>query len=299
MLEYDYSTILHISNRKVNEERILNMLQSFIDKTDVIIFDLDGTLYEGDQHFALMVANLKKRLPEVHHAEFDKLYNQSLAGEHTLTIGKVYDVQEDVIWTWDPFTTELEEARNWENEVVEVKDAPKTLAVSEFDYKRWVPIGDGWWPPYSIARHFGLTNDDTEWAYHRTKEQMANLEGMLEPTPGLKEYLEKLSESKKLVLCTNSEINDVKRLLAFLRLDHIFSDIVPSALKPTNTKKHFDEIIKRYDVKPEQVLSVGDNFMNEVAPALQLGMYAVWLTTSKDEPVQDEKFAKISTLANL
>ncbi|WP_194841365.1 HAD family hydrolase [Salinibacillus xinjiangensis] len=273
------------------------MLNSFIEKTDVIIFDLDGTLYEGDGHFSLMVENLKKRLPEEHHQDFDQLYKQSLAGEHSLTIGKVYDIQEDVIWTWNPFTTELTVAHNWDNEVVEIEDAPKKLSVSEFDYKRFVPIGDGWWPPYSIARHFGLKNDDTEWAYHRTKEQMANLDGFLEPTPGLRGYLEELAKTKKLVLITNSEINDVHRLLKFLGLDHIFSDIVPSALKPKNTNKHFEEVLTRYDVKPEQVLSIGDNFMNEVAPALQLGMYSVWLTTSEDVPVEDKKFAKIRTLA--
>ncbi len=275
------------------------MLHSFIDKAEVVIFDLDGTLYEGDQHFALMVQNIKKRLPEEHHEEFDRLYQQSLAGEHSLTIGKVYDVQEDVIWTWDPFTTELTVAHDWNNEEVTINDAPKTLAVSEFDYQRWVPIGDGWWPPYSIARHFGLQVEDTQWAYHRTKEQMANLDGMLEATPGLKEYLTKLKDKKKLVLITNSEADDVERLLKFLGLDHIFTDIVPSALKPTNTNKHFQDVLKRYNVEPDKVLSIGDNFMNEVAPALQLGMYGVWLTTAKDEPIQDEKFAKIRTLANM
>ncbi|GAA0498031.1 hypothetical protein GCM10008986_26350 [Salinibacillus aidingensis] len=273
------------------------MLNSFIEKTDVIIFDLDGTLYEGDQHFALMVENLKQRLPEKHHKAFDELYQKSLAGDHALTIGKVYDVQEDVIWTWDPFTTELTNAQNWDNEQVHIYDAPTKLSVSEFDYQRFVPIGDGWWPPYSIARHFGLTVEDTQWAYRRTKEQMANLDGMLEPTPGLQQYLEELSKAKKLVLITNSEIDDVHRLLKFLGLDHIFSDIVPSALKPMNTNKHFKEVLTRYDVKPEQVLSIGDNFMNEVAPALQLGMYGIWLTTSNEVPLKNDKFAKIRTLA--
>ncbi|MBB6455368.1 putative hydrolase of the HAD superfamily [Salirhabdus euzebyi] len=275
------------------------MFKSFIEKTDVIVFDLDGTLYEGDQHFGLMVNNLKQRLPEEHHQAFNELYEKSLAGEHALAIGKVYDIQEDVIWTWDPFTSELKEAHNWNNEVVTIEDAPKTLPVSGFDYKRWVPIGDGWWPPYSIARHFGLTNVDTEWAYHRTKEQMAELDGMLEPTPGLREFLTELGKTKKLVLMTNSEKVDVARLLKFLGLDEVFNDIIPSALKPKNTKPHFEDIVKRYNVKPEQVLSIGDNFMNEVAPALQLGMYGVWLTTSKDHPVEDEKYTKIPTLANM
>jgi HAD superfamily hydrolase (TIGR01509 family) len=275
------------------------MLKSFIDKVDVVIFDLDGTLYEGDQHFALMVENLKTILPKEKHQDFDRLYQLHKEGKHPLAIGKVYDVQEDVIWAWDPFTSELTEARNWDNEVVQIADAPKTLAVDEFDYIRWVPIGDGWWPPYSIARHFGLTITDTQMAYHKTKEQMANLEGYLHPTPGLKEFLTKLKQTKKLVLVTNSEEDDVKRLLAFLGLDEIFDDVVTSAYKPTNTKKHFADILKRYDVKSEQALSIGDNFMNEVAPALQMGMYGIWLTTSHEVPVEDEHFAKIKTLANI
>ena len=145
------------------------MLQTFIDKVDVIIFDLDGTLYEGDRHFALMVENIKKRLPKEHHQAYDALYEASISGRHSLGIGKVYDVEKDVIWSWDPFTTELKEARNWDNEVVTIKDAPQKLAVSEFDYLRWVPIGDGWWPPYCIARHFEMKVEDTQWAYMQTK----------------------------------------------------------------------------------------------------------------------------------
>ncbi|MCP8617904.1 HAD family hydrolase [Salirhabdus salicampi] len=275
------------------------MLQQFIAKTDVIIFDLDGTLYEGEKHFSLLAENLKKRLPEQHRKSFDYIYAEVLAGNHPLSIGKIYDAKEDLIWTWDPFTEKLVEARNWDNETVEVENVPNTLGVNEFDFERWIPLGDGWWPPHTIARHFGLSSKGTQDAYHETKEQMANLEGFLHPTPGLQEFLASLSTEKDLVLMTNSDAEDVERLLQFLGLHKFFTDIVPSALKPVKTKPYFEEVIKRYDVRPEQVLSIGDNFMNEIAPALQLGMYAAWLTKETQHPVQDEKFTMFPSLANM
>ncbi|RPF50579.1 putative hydrolase of the HAD superfamily [Aquisalibacillus elongatus] len=273
------------------------MYKEYLNEADVVIFDLDGTLYEGTEHFKLHVENLKSKLSPEKQAEFQEIYNAIMNGDHPVQIGKIYDGERDIVWSWDPFTEALTEARDWNNEVVNVPNAPTHLAVSEFDFKNWVPIGDGWWPPYAIARHFGIPIDVIQQSYNRTKEQMAQLDGYLSQTPGLKEYLQELKQGKHLIVCTNSDEEDAKRLLKFLEIEDYFEELLPSAMKPVGTKKHFNYLLQKYNTNPENAVSVGDNFMNEVAPALQLGMKAVWLSDAAEKPVDDDRFVLTTTLA--
>lgn len=275
------------------------MLKQFIQQAKVIVFDMDGTLYEGTGHFRLLAENIKHHLPEDQQQAYMSCYESFKQGNSPLKIGTVYDAEYDVIFEWDPFAERLSKARNWDNEPVSVQDVPDRLGVKDFDFQRWVPIGDGWWPPHVIGRHFGLTNEHTETAYHQTKEQMAEKQDYLTPTPGLKTFLESISPSKKLVLMTNSEKNDVQRILSQLGIDHLFKDRITSAYKPVKTRDHLERIIDTYQVNPEEVLSVGDNFMNEIAPALQLGVKAIWITQSNQVPVKDERYINVPTLENI
>ncbi len=273
------------------------MYKQTLSDAKIIIFDMDGTLYEGNEHFKLHTNNLLEKLPEDKQKQFQEVYKRVLEGEHPLQIGKIYDGERDLFWSWDPFEEKLIEARNWNDEIVDVEDAPSEMSAQDFDFINWVPIGDGWWPPYAIARHFGLTVDDIQESYNLTKIQMAEQDGYLNQTPGLKEYLEELKKEKTLVVCTNSDEEDAKRLLKFLEIDHCFHEFIPSALKPVMTKKYFQHVLDKYEINPEDAVSVGDNYMNEIAPALQLGMKAVWLTDVAEKPVDDDRLVLTRTLA--
>lgn len=273
------------------------MYKQIFEQSDLIIFDMDGTLYEGYEHFKLHTNNLLEKLSPENQEKFKEIYNLVLEGKHPLQIGKIYDADRDLFWSWDPFEEKLIEARNWNDEVIEVEDAPSHMAAQDFDFINWVPIGDGWWPPYAIARHFGLSVVDIQESYNLTKKQMAEKEGYLNQTPGLKEYLMELKKEKILIVCTNSDEADAKRLLRFLDIDQCFHELIPSALKPVMTKKYFLHVLDKYKVEPQKAVSVGDNYMNEIAPALQLGMYAVWLTNVTEKPVEDERLILTNTLA--
>ncbi|MGM8216337.1 HAD family hydrolase [Bacillaceae bacterium W0354] len=275
------------------------MYKGIFNDVDLIIFDMDGTLYEGREHFKLHVNNLLEKLPSDKQKQFMDIYNRVLEGHHPLQIGKIYDGARDLFWSWDPFEEKLIEARNWDDEVVQVEDAPTHMAAQDFDFVNWVPVGDGWWPPYAIARHFGLNVAEIQESYNLTKVQMAEQDGYLQQTPGLKEYLKELKADKKLIVCTNSDEEDAKRLLKFLEIDDCFDELIPSALKPVMTKKYFQEVLESYQVDASRAVSVGDNYMNEIAPALQLGMYAVWLTDVTEKPVDDERLILTETLAQV
>lgn len=264
----------------------MTVKKQFIEESELFIFDLDGTLYEDTKHFDLFAEKLKKKVPNEKQNSFYQDMQRVKKGTHPLAIGKVYDAKEDLLWTWDPFTEKLSAPENWNGDAMEQHENDnRVFPAGSFDFKRWISIGDGWWPPYVLALHYGVAIEDCHEAYDETKVDMAEGDGWLTKTPGLREFLDNMKKEKTLVLITNSDANDVERLLEHLHLAHLFEQKITSAHKPVHTKQHFQKIIEQFGVPPERIGSIGDNFMNEIAPALQFGMKAVWL--SPDEPNVD------------
>lgn len=247
------------------------------------IFDLDGTLYEDTDHFDYYASLLKKRLPARVAPRFTEEYERMKKGEHPVRIGKIYDVNRDCAITLDPLQEKITTVHDWSGREWSKNKINATYSHPLiFDFENLVAIGDGWWLPYAAARHFGLTAEDTFFCYQETKAYMVTDDFQLTKTPGLKEALHCLRQKQKLVLITNSESADVKRLLQTLELEDLFHEIVTSAKKPANTKEHFQAMMEKYETAPDETVSVGDNFINEIAPALALGMNALYIQPSQE-----------------
>ncbi|MCA0969612.1 HAD family hydrolase [Halobacillus litoralis] len=244
-----------------------------IDEARCLLFDLDGTLYEDTDHFRYYADRLKEGLDESNRSLFEKDYASILNGEHPLQIGKVYDAEYDLILTVNPFTNEVENVQDWTGEEVENNYNARV----DYDFERKVAIGDGWWIPSSIARHYGIKLEEAFECYRQTKEFMASDQFTMTQTPGLRKALEAWRKDKALLLVTNSEEEDVAVILEQLNLEGVFHEIITSAQKPMNVIDQFEGLLKKYELLPEESVSIGDNFMNEIAPALVLGMKAIFV----------------------
>lgn len=248
-----------------------------IDKrVDYFIFDLDGTLYEDTNHFSYYAEQLKQELKQSEWEAFDAEYEKMIAGNHAVSIGKVYDVVRDQVLKVDSSTMQVVQAWTWAGQPLseaQLKfDYPNPIAC---DFETMIAIGDGWWLPNACAKHFGVV--DTYSAYERTKIYMASDQFQLTRIPGLREALLHLKEKKKICLLTNSEQTDVQRLLNRLDLEGIFDEIITEAKKPQMTSKHFIDLMEKHALKPEECISIGDNFINEIAPAIRLGMQTIFI----------------------
>ncbi len=256
------------------------------------IFDLDGTLYEGTDHFDYYAKRLALDVKEADQGKFWDDYKRTKNGEHPLEVGKAYDVKEDAILTVDPMTLTVVQAHHWDGTEWTLEQIEETY-VDEvaFDFENIVAIGDGWWLPFACAKHYGVENCYKR--YVETKEYMVTDDFKLAPIPGLREFLLRLKENTNIVLMTNSDADDVGRLLSELNLEQVFPRIVTSAKKPSLTDEHFKAIMAEYKVKPQETVSVGDNFINEIAPALLQGMRAVYISqhehATKHEQLQQVK----------
>lgn len=246
------------------------------------IFDLDGTLYHENDHFYYYASCLKEDVPNHLKTAFDNDYEKMLAGNHPVKIGTVYDVAEDLILAVDPFSWQVTAVRNWSGEVLENGEEQYPEPIQP-DFKRFIAVGDGWWLPFVCAKHFGV--DDCYPHYLRTKDFMTGEHFNIRRIPGLAEKLAQLREQAHLVLMTNSDPADTERLLQTLGLTHTFAEKITNAEKPSKTLSQYHECLTRYQTAPESAFAVGDNFMNDIAPAIQLGMHSVLI---QDTPAVTE-----------
>ncbi|MED2974006.1 HAD hydrolase-like protein [Fictibacillus sp. B-59209] len=253
-------------------------MREMIEKSKLLIFDLDGTLYEDTDHFDYYCRLLQQRADISIQGEFYNSYEEMKQGKHSVAIGKVYDLKENASLTVDPLTLQVTAAHLWDGTQMNEETMKREYSGElTYDFERFIAIGDGWWLPYVTAMHYGLSQQDTWDCYNATKMYMVSDEFSLTKTPLLKESLEKLKKKKHLVLMTNSDKEDALRLLLELELQDVFDEIFPSSQKPVKTKEILMAITSKYKVKPDEAVSIGDNFINEIAPALLMGLNAVYI----------------------
>jgi FMN phosphatase YigB (HAD superfamily) len=249
-------------------------------KIKVIIFDLDGTLYEDTHHFDYYAKRIEERLSEEKRAFFRKDYQAVLSGNHPLKIGSVYDAEKDLIlilkngiakevYRWDGTKLTLDEVQAL---------YPKPITVN---LDHMFSIGDLWWVPSSIGRHYGLKNGDTYQAFLETRKFMMDPGFKMKRMDGLAEVLAEIRNDIALVLMTNSPQPDSEAILEKLGLTNIFHKKIFEAGKPTKTAKHFEEIRSDFKVSYEEMMSIGDNLLNDIVPAKNLGCKTIYIDPHK------------------
>ncbi|QOR65386.1 HAD hydrolase-like protein [Cytobacillus suaedae] len=237
----------------------------------VIVFDLDGTLYEDIHHFNFYAERLRDKLPLEKQEIFWKEYKLAEQGEHTLRIGRVYDVAKDLVLVQQDGM--VKEAFKWDGTALTQEEVhhlyPEQITI---DLESMLSIGDLWWVPACVAFHHGLSGESGHQSFLETREFMMTPEFKMNQITDFKEMLQDLREhGVKLVLLTNSPEPDSEVILTKLDLQTVFHKKIFNGKKPTLTSKRFEEIALTFNVKYNVILSVGDNWINEILPAQKLG----------------------------
>ncbi|MGG6439492.1 HAD family hydrolase [Saccharococcus caldoxylosilyticus] len=249
-----------------------------MDGTNVkaIVFDLDGTLYEEPHHFEYYAEQVAKRLREEDQQRFWEDYRAVLSGRHPLRIGSVYDAGEDLILFLQNGI--VSEAYRWNGEKLDEEEVQKIYQERvTIDLDRLFSIGDFWWVPSSIGRHYGLTNEDTYAAFLETREWMMGPDFAMNGVPGLAETLEQLKNRTVLILMTNSPEPDSEAILHKLKLADVFHHKIFQAGKPIKTASHLQTIRDRYHIQYKEMISIGDNLENDILPARRLGCRTIFI----------------------
>jgi FMN phosphatase YigB (HAD superfamily) len=237
----------------------------------LIVYDLDGTVYDDNRHFELYAKEIQSHLPESVQDSFEKDYLAVVDGRHpALRIGTFYDVPRDLVLYIK--NGQVQRALHWdgtEAPPVVVRELYPSVVVP--DYQDLLNVGDLWWVPSAIAMHHGGDLAKNQQAFYAIRDVMADPNFVVRSIPDLKETILGLKGKVVQVLATNSPKPDSEAILTKVGLLGLFDQMYFQSNKPTGFTPIMREILEKYTLSPKQVLSVGDNLVNEIAPARALG----------------------------
>ena len=116
----------------------------------------------------------------------------------------------------------------------------------------------------------------------------------IELLDGVEEVLLALKDKYRLVVATKGDLLDQERKLRKSGLSHYFHHIEVMSEKDD---ANYLKLIKHLDIKPEELMMVGNSLKSDILPVLNVGSYGVhvpyhitWAHEHIDHTIDDEKF---------
>ncbi|MDI3270685.1 MAG: HAD family hydrolase, partial [Bacillota bacterium] len=143
---------------------------------------------------------------------------------------------------------------------------------------RHIFVGDDWWVPLVIGRHYGATETDIGQAFLATRAFQAGPDYELTRNEKLVTFLRSYRQAGgHLALMTNSPQPDSEILLQKLGIASTFDKCIFAAGKPLLTRAHLQSLLQHFRLDPKDAVSIGDNPLNDILPARILGMKTVFI----------------------
>jgi len=118
------------------------------------------------------------------------------------------------------------------------------------------------------------------------------------PLPEVEETLQRLQAYPyRLVVFTKGELQDQENKLYRSHLDKYFSHVEITSNK---TETEFSQLCERLEVQPSQFLMVGNSLKSDIAPALNIGAWAIHIPfhvtwqLEHFEDIEHERLVKIT-----
>ncbi|WP_062013199.1 HAD family hydrolase [Aureimonas sp. AU4] len=125
----------------------------------------------------------------------------------------------------------------------------------------------------------------------------------VETLPGVRETLQELALTRRLMLVTKGDLFDQERKLAASGLGELFAAVEIVSDKTIDT---YRRIFARHGAKPEEAMMVGNSMRSDILPALGAGAFAVhvphamtWDYEHAEAPLENPRFHGVETLAEL
>ncbi len=145
-------------------------------------------------------------------------------------------------------------------------------------------------------RGFDISDDDAL--------EFANSIYSWQPFPETHATLVRLKEKGyKLIILSNIDNEIIKRSIALMEID--FDGVVTAeevgSYKPAYG--HWQEMLKRFNAKKEEVLHVAASYIHDIIPAKEQGFDAVWINRNNEKPTReirpDMEFADLIKLPEI
>ncbi|MFN4287293.1 MAG: HAD family hydrolase [Brevundimonas sp.] len=125
----------------------------------------------------------------------------------------------------------------------------------------------------------------------------------VEPLPGVRETLDRLSGRYRLVLITKGDLMDQERKLAASGLGELFSGVEIVSEKTPDT---YASAFRRHGTGAHQAAMIGNSMKSDVLPAILAGAWGVhipyhvtWSHEVADAPADEPRFAALDSISEV
>jgi putative hydrolase of the HAD superfamily len=125
----------------------------------------------------------------------------------------------------------------------------------------------------------------------------------VDPYPGVRETLEALNPTHKLLLVTRGDLFDQERKLAASGLIGYFDEV---EIVSDKTAPVYDRIFSRHGDGPQRAMMIGNSMRADVVPAIEAGAWGihvpsehVWSMDLEDDPVEASRFRRFASLSDI
>jgi FMN phosphatase YigB (HAD superfamily) len=264
----------------------------------VVIFDLDGTLYQDESflerylYFLMEGSEWEGELTRIHRES-----TAILSNEHPLRIGLFYNpLHEHILQHDGEYATG---ALSWDGQEIDAQTFASLYGQKHGFIKEYMYVGDAWSVVSVIAHHFRIPEPKRKEAFLRVRKEMLESTKAIIAQEAVRKAISELRCHK--VLMTNSPPETGRDFVKYLGVDELFDDIRYGGNKPWGLPDYVNELAKQEEIAPAQMLSIGDHAWNDLYPVRRLGGRTVWISPyeSQDPSLWDIHLKSLDQLAEL
>ncbi len=242
----------------------------WIREIEVVIFDLDGTLYQ-DHHFYHRY--LEYMLAGTHReAELEQVINEAdriLNHEHSIKLGHFYHQHHDLaIYVSQG---KIMSAHTWGGEEIDHEKLPQMGYEESQFWEDCLYAGDAWGVVSILARRLNISSQKLRNAFDRIREDMISSEYAIKREHQLMQAISNLANVNRKILMTNNDHRNGVDCVNYLGIEKLFDQLVYDTKKPDGIANRVQLLLKETGLQAHQVLSIGDNAWNDLHPIKKLG----------------------------
>lgn len=139
---------------------------------------------------------------------------------------------------------------------------------------------DGYHAIWMLTQHLGLDPATLAETYYASRDRMEAGEGSVHAPEGIVELLDDVRAlGARVVLVTNAPATGATSWLASVGIAERLDAVIPDAGKPDRMEEHLRALLADAGAShaPSYLLSVGDVWGNDIAPAMRLGAHGLYI----------------------
>lgn len=271
--------------------------ENWLSEVKVIIFDMDGTLYQEDTYLERYIRYLLEGTE--HEGETEAAIREGraiLTGEHPFQFGHFYHTRDDValVRHEDSFI----QGFTWEGLALDERTCSYRSLSSEAAHL--IHIGDPWGIAAVVSHKYKLPAGKLQSAFERVRREMVVAPYHFEFRRDLFQAIEDLDAAQKKILMTNTYLESGIEFLNYMQIHHLFEEVYCGAEKPLGLHCYFKTLLEQ-GYQAHEILSIGDNTWNDLHPVKRMGGRTCFISpySSSDPESWDLRLTTLDELEQL